>query len=509
MYKQVALVILDGWGLSEKREGNALKCVPTPNIDWLVSTFPHARLGCSGEAVGLVQGQMGDSNVGHLNIGAGRVVFQDLVRISRALAEDYLEGNDAFKDLVSSLKAKGGRLHVFVLLSDGGVHSHIDHLKAVLKACQTEGLEVFLHLQLDGRDVAPTTGAGFLHDIEVFVTELGCGKIATVMGRYYGMDRDQRWDRTEKAYNAMTMGSGEVVERASEAVAAGYVEGTTDEFFSPMVLSSSQPEGRVYNRDSILFLNFRADRARQIVQGFSSSFEVGFVRQVRPEVDIFTCTRYHQAFPFPYLFGPQDLSGTLGEVVSRAGLRQLRMAETEKYVHVTFFLNGGRDKPYPYEERLLIPSPKVATYDLQPEMSAPELARAFVEKLADGYSLLVLNFANLDMVGHTGVYEAACKAVAAVDAAVGQVVRAVLARGGAVIVTSDHGNAEGMLDDKGQPCTTHTLNDVGCVIATPEKELALCRTGILADVAPTVLELLGLKKPELMTGRSLIIGGRK
>lgn len=507
MYKQVALIILDGWGLREERAGNAIKCVPTPHLDWLLSTYPTASLRCSGEAVGLMEGQMGDSNVGHLNIGAGRVVFQDLVRISRALGQGYLKSSEPWNSLCDNLRSRGGRLHIFGLLSDGGVHSHIDHLKAVLR--DAHGLEVYLHLQLDGRDVAPTTGATFLRDIEDFLQYQGRGQIATVMGRYYGMDRDQRWDRTEKAYNAMTHGSGELVELPSAAVEAKYNQGITDEFIAPMIVRASQPHGRVRSGDGILYFNFRADRVRQIVQSFDTQAEVAFERRVKPQVDIVTFTRYHQSFPFPYLFGPQDLTGTLGEVVSKAGLRQLRMAETEKYVHVTFFLNGGRDNPYPGEERRLIPSPKVSTYDLQPEMSAPELAKEFVEKLNDGYSLLVLNFANLDMVGHTGVYEAACKAVTAVDTALGQVVRGVLARGGAAIVTADHGNAEYMFDEAGHPCTTHTLNDVGCVLATPENQISLRATGILADIAPTVLELMGLKIPELMTGRSLITGGMK
>ena len=507
MYSQVALIILDGWGQSANEVGNALKCVPTPHLDAIMRDYPHALLQCSGEAVGLSSGQMGDSNVGHLNIGAGRVVFQDLVRITRALAEGYLAKSSVWLDLVRHAQANGGRLHLFGLLSDGGVHSHIDHLKAILKECAGAHLEVYLHLQLDGRDVAPTSGAGFLQDIEEYIGVLGTGKIATVMGRYYGMDRDQRWERTAQAYNALVSGEGQVVDLASSAVLEKYQQGVTDEFVLPLVLRSTQGRARIQDGDAILFFNFRADRMRQIAQALGSESEVGFERGQRPKVKATTFTRYHQAFDFPCMFAPQDLSNTLGEVASQAGLRQLRMAETEKYVHVSFFLNGGSDKTFAGEERLLIPSPKVATYDLKPEMSAHELTDEFIRKSREGYNLLVLNYANLDMVGHTGVFEAACRAVTTIDNCVGRVVEKLMAQGSAVVLTADHGNAEQMLDVNGSIYTAHTLNDVACVVLTPTQDITLRTRGVLADVAPTVLQLMGLKQPHTMTGISLITGG--
>ena len=508
MYNQVALIILDGWGQSASEVGNALKCVPTPHIDAIMRDYPHAMLQCSGEAVGLSPGQMGDSNVGHLNIGAGRVVFQDLVRITKALREGYLAKSPIWLCLVEQALASRRRLHLFGLLSDGGVHSHIDHLKKILSECSLAHLEVYLHLQLDGRDVAPTSGAGFLQDIEAYIDELGTGEIATVMGRYYGMDRDQRWERTAKAYNAMVSGEGQVVDVASEAILEQYKQGITDEFVLPVILRATQPRAQIQDGDTVLFFNFRADRMRQIVEAIGANSEVGFNRGKRPAVNTVTLTRYHQAYKYPYMFAPQDLSGTLGEVVSLAGLRQLRMAETEKYVHVSFFLNGGSDKAFAGEERLLVPSPKVATYDLKPEMSAYELTDTFIEKSHEGYNLLVLNYANLDMVGHTGVFDAACKAVATIDSCVGRIVDDLLAQGSAVILTADHGNAEQMLDDNGDIYTAHTVNDVACVIVTPTRDIELRRRGVLADIAPTVLQLLGLTQPQVMTGQSLITGGK-
>jgi len=506
MYRQVALIILDGWGLRDEAHGNALKAVPTPTLDWLLTTYPAARLACSGTAVGLTEGQMGDSNVGHLNIGAGRIVFQDLVRISLALRQGYVGVHPQWGRLCRDLRHRGGRLHLFGLLSDGGVHSHIDHLKVVLEECKRAELEVYLHLQLDGRDVAPTSGAGYLRDIERFLQELGCGYIATVMGRYYGMDRDKRWERTALAFAAITQGEGARVELASTAVEDKYGEGVTDEFVPPLVLADQMPQGLLQAGDGILFFNFRADRARQIVQSLSGD-EVGFTRAVQPQIDILTFTRYHEEFTHPYLFHPQDLSDTLGQVVSHAGFRQLRMAETEKYAHVTFFFNGGTETPYPGEDRVLIPSPPVSTYDLAPAMSATKLAEVFADKVKEGYALMVLNFANLDMVGHTGVFAAACEAVKAVDEALGRVANAVLTQGGALVITADHGNAENMLDEYGQPLTAHTLSEVACLVVTPFQKIQLRSAGVLADVAPTVLTLLGLGQPAAMTGNSLIVGG--
>ncbi|HSL93115.1 MAG TPA: 2,3-bisphosphoglycerate-independent phosphoglycerate mutase [Bacillota bacterium] len=502
----VALIIIDGWGISEEKVGNAVLCVPTPNLDWLQAAYPASYLESFGQSVGLMPGQMGDSNVGHLNLGAGRIVYQDLVRITTALMEHFLDASPEWLDLAERLALGGGRLHLFGLLSDGGVHSHIDHLKAILRQCRGLGLTVFLHAQLDGRDVAPDSGAGFIADIVDFMACEGVGRLATVMGRYYGMDRDQRWERTEQAYLAMVKGQGQVVTDAERAVRESYAAGVTDEFVAPMVLDDAQFEGRISDRDEMFFFNFRADRARQIIQAFWSTAVPGFDRASLPAVGITTMTEYRGDFPFPHLFPPQNLSNTLGEIVSKAGRTQLRLAETEKYAHVTYFFNGGTEAPFPGEERVLVPSPKVATYDLQPEMSAAAVTEVFLKGIEKGYDLIVMNYANMDMVGHTGDFAATCRAVATVDSMVGVSVRAVLGRGGTAVITADHGNAEKMLNETGDVYTAHTLNPVRVIIAGEETRLLPLRGGgILADVAPTILELMSLAQPAEMTGRSLII----
>jgi len=505
MYKQVALIILDGWGLRAETKGNALKSVATPALDHFQQQYPSAQLACSGEAVGLMPGQMGDSNVGHLNIGAGRIVYQDLARITRSLAQGELAANTTWQSLVSKTRLNQGRLHLYGLLSLGGVHSHTEHLQEILRQCHSEKLQVYLHLLLDGRDAPPTSGQAWLTEMEDFVHDLGTGRIATVMGRYYGMDRDTRWERTAKAYDALTLGQGQVVTKASSAVLEHYRAGLTDEFMTPLVVAAEQGKAEMRDGDSLLFFNFRADRMRQIVQAFSYQQEVGFVRSRQPELNIATFTRYHQDLPFPQVFLPEDLADTLGEVVSRAGHRQLRLAETEKYAHVTFFFSGGREDAFLGEDRLLIPSPRVATYDLMPQMSAPEVAEAFIEKWAEGYPLVVVNFANLDMVGHTGIFPAVCQAVTAVDGAVSKVLSTILESGGAAVLTADHGNAEEVYDENGDPHTAHTLNPVPCIVITPENMLAVRENGVLADIAPTVLQLMNLAQPAKMTGQSLII----
>lgn len=501
-----ALIVLDGWGISEEQAGNAVRCVPTPNLDWLERAYPATYLTCSGEAVGLMPGQMGDSNVGHLNLGAGRIVYQDLVRITTALQVNTLAQNPVWRDLAARLAGNQNRLHLFGLVSDGGVHSHIDHLKAILRQCRGLGVDIFLHAQLDGRDVAPDSGAGFLADIVSFMASEGVGQLATVMGRYYGMDRDQRWERTEQAYLALVSAQGRVVDDAESAVRESYEAGVTDEFVAPLLLADAQPMGRIITGDEILFFNFRADRARQIVQSFWAQATPGFVRADLPSVGITTMAEYRHDFPFPVLFPQQHLGQTLGEVVSKAGRTQLRLAETEKYAHVTYFFNGGVEAPFPGEDRVLIPSPKVATYDLQPEMSARAVTEAFLSGVAKEYDLIVMNYANMDMVGHTGDFAAACKAVETVDSMVGIAVRAVLDAGGTALVTADHGNAEKMLDREGCVFTAHTLNPVRVIIAGDAAAgVSLRGDGILADVAPTVLELMSLPQPVEMTGRSLII----
>jgi 2,3-bisphosphoglycerate-independent phosphoglycerate mutase len=447
---------------------------------------------------------MGDSNVGHLNIGAGRVVYQDLVRISMALKDDELSRLDAWQGIMRRLRHGAGRLHLVGLLSDGGVHSHIDHLRAVLEECRKEGVSPYLHLQLDGRDAPPVSGIDFLRDVEDLLVRLGVGSIATVMGRYYGMDRDQRWERTEAAYVAMVDGRGKLVENFAAALRESYQQGITDEFVKPHVSRSLQPEARVKDADELLFFNFRADRMRQITQSFWEEGQVGFTADTRPRVNISTFTQYHRSYPFPFFFPPQNLANTLGEVLSKQNLRQLRLAETEKYAHVTFFFNGGLDTPFPGEERILIPSPKVATYDLEPAMSARQLTSTLLAKLGDGHDFIVMNYANLDMVGHTGVFEAACEAVKTIDECLGTAVREILKTGGIALVTADHGNAEQMLDEQGGVYTAHTLNKVPFVLAQEGQCYELVREGRLADVAPTVLELTGLVQPVEMTGRSLL-----
>ena len=507
--RPVVLIVVDGWGLRENEYGNALKCVPTPNLDWLRNEFPFTTLGCSGQDVGLRAGQMGDSNVGHLNIGAGRVVYQDLVRITLALEEGKLKENPAWAEVVQRLQLTPGRLHLFGLLSDGGVHSHIDHLKAVLRECQSARIDPYLHLQLDGRDVAPTSGAEFLRDLQDFLKDLGCGTIATVSGRYYGMDRDQRWERTEACYRALVEGRGKLVDDFAAAVEESYLRGVTDEFVEPLVHAPSGYEARVRDGDEVIFFNFRADRMRQITQAFWRQGQVGFDPGERPKVNLSTFTRYNQQYPFPFFFAPQDLRNTLGEILSQHDMKQLRLAETEKYAHVTFFFNGGKDTPFPGEDRLLVPSPKVATYDLEPAMSARQLTVALMQKLSEGYDFIIINYANLDMVGHTGVFSAACRAVETVDECVGQAVRAVLKAGGAALITADHGNAEQMKTEQGGVHTAHTLNRVPLILASQNDALRVPREGRLADIAPTVLELMGLPAPKEMTGRSLIEGGKQ
>ncbi len=501
--KPVTLIIMDGFGESEKTEGNAVAAAKTPNIDRLKSSYPFTTIGAAGLDVGLPPGQMGNSEVGHLNLGAGRVVFQDYTRINLAIEDGSFFRNPVLIEAMDGAKERGSALHLLGLLSDGGVHSHNAHLYALLKLAKERGLErVWIHAILDGRDVPPRSALGYFRELEEEIRSIGGGKVATVAGRYYSMDRDRRWERTELAYRAMTSGQGFRADGPKEAVRAGYGRGEDDEFLKPTVVDA---EGLVEDGDSLIFFNFRPDRARQITKAFVNP---DFCEFEREKIDVqFVCmTQYEESIPSPVAFPAEYLKDTLGEVVSRAGLRQLRIAETEKYAHVTFFFNGGREEASPGEERVLIPSPKVATYDLKPEMSAFEVTDAVVEKIKEGvYDLIVLNYANSDMVGHTGIFDAAVKAVEAVDQGVGRVVSEVLARGGAVLLTADHGNAEQMEDPStGQRHTAHTTNPVPFVLIMGGERAKLRKGGILADVAPTVLDLLGLKVPGAMTGRSLI-----
>jgi 2,3-bisphosphoglycerate-independent phosphoglycerate mutase len=508
----VCLLILDGFGINENQEANAIHLAKTPYIDGLKTNYPHARLAASGEAVGLMEGQMGDSNVGHLNIGAGRVVYQDVARISKAVREHTFHENEWLIKAMTTCRDKGTALHLMGLLSPGGVHSHSAHLYALLEMAVSLGLKkVFIHAFLDGRDVPPASAHEYMKELESKIRELGVGQVATVSGRYYAMDRDKRWNRTEKAYNALVMGEGRQARSGIEAVQEAYGADETDEFVIPTVVVNGKrhPIGKIEDGDSVVFFNFRADRARQITRALTDTEFTGFHRTRCPQVTFVGMTRYDETIVAPYAFPPQDLKNTLGEVVAKAGWQQLRIAETEKYAHVTFFFSGGEEETFPGEDRKLVPSPKVATYDLKPEMSALEVASEAVKAISSQqYDLIVLNFANCDMVGHTGVLPAAIKAVEIIDTCVQKVVQAMLAQGGHVVLTADHGNAEQMIDyETGEPHTAHTLNPVPVILISDRKDIVL-RDGILADLAPTVLELLGLSQPQEMTGVSLILDGK-
>ena len=446
----VCLLILDGFGVNENREGNAISLAKTPFLDELRANYPEACLAASGEAVGLMEGQMGDSNVGHLNIGAGRVVYQDVARISKSVRDGSFHTNEWLVKAMTACRDKGTALHLMGLLSPGGVHSHSSHLYALLEMTAAMGLEqVYIHAFLDGRDVPPSSAREYMEDLEHEIEHIGVGQVATVSGRYYAMDRDQRWDRTEKAYDALVMGEGRRAASSIEAVQVAYDRGETDEFVIPTVVEDDhgRPIAVIEDNDSVIFVNFRADRARQITRALTDRHFTGFARSRRPKITFVGMTRYDETIVAPYAFPPQDLKNTLGAVVGNAGWRQLRIAETEKYAHVTFFFNGGDEHNFPGEDRRLIPSPKVATYDLKPEMSALEVAAEAVQAINSGeYDLMVLNFANCDMVGHTGILPAAIRAVETVDYAVKQVVSAMLAQNGYVVLTADHGNAEQMID---------------------------------------------------------------
>lgn len=508
--KPVALIILDGFALREERHGNAVAQAKKPNFDRYWHQYPHTTLSASGLAVGLPEGQMGNSEVGHLNIGAGRVVYQDLTRVSKAIAEGEFFENDTFLAAINHVKAKEGRsLHLYGLLSDGGVHSHIDHLFALLELCKRQGLErVFVHAFLDGRDVAPDSAVKYIRETMEKMKEIGVGKFATVQGRYYAMDRDKRWERTEKAYRAMVYGDAPRYRDPVQAVKESYEKSIFDEFVMPTVIvdEEDRPVGLVKSEDAVIFYNFRPDRAIQISQAFTNKDFRGFNRGENHPVDLYyVClTKFSETVDGYVAYKPTNLDNTLGEVISQQGLKQLRIAETEKYPHVTFFFSGGREQEFPGEKRVLIPSPKVATYDLKPEMSAYEVAEACIKEIEeDTPDVIILNFANPDMVGHSGKLEPTIRAVEAVDECLGRVVDAVLAKGGIALITADHGNADMVLDYENNPVTSHTTNPVPLIITMAE--LTLRDGGILADLAPTILDLLGIVQPEEMTGKSLIV----
>ncbi len=506
----VALVILDGWGLSSRCDNNAVCLAQTPRLDALFREFPHTRIGASGGDVGLPEGQMGNSEVGHLNIGAGRIIYQELTRVSKSIVDGDFFTNPVFATALAKLRKNGGKLHLMGLLSDGGVHSHINHLYAFLDLAKRQGIgEVCIHAFLDGRDTPPRSGAGYLAQLEARLQELALGRVATVMGRYYAMDRDNRWERVERAYQAMVGGVGDRAASSAAAIETAYAAGQNDEFVTPQIIVPAGCEPATVNDgDAIIFFNFRSDRAREITRAFTEKDFSGFGRPRPLQLAAYVClTEYDATFDLPIAYPAETYRQLLGEVAANAGLRQLRIAETEKYAHVTFFFNGGSEVPFPGEDRVLIPSPKnVATYDLQPAMSAPEVTDEAVRRIASGrYQLIVLNFANPDMVGHTGILPAAISAMETVDACVGRVVEAVLAAGGAILITADHGNCEKMSDDQGEPFTAHTSNPVPLLLVDPlRRTVVLRKGGILADLAPTLLTLLGLPQPSEMTGTTLL-----
>jgi 2,3-bisphosphoglycerate-independent phosphoglycerate mutase len=503
--KPFMLMILDGWGINPSSKGNAVAQANMPYLKGLSQKFPHTQLLCSGEAVGLPEGIMGNSEVGHLNIGAGRVVYQDLLRIDTAIKDHSFFENEALNEACLIAQEKKSSLHLMGLVSDGGVHSQLTHLFALLKLAAEKGLEkVYIHAILDGRDTPPDAGIEYIRKVQKHLDTYNIGRIATICGRFYAMDRDTRWDRTENAFQLYTEGKGIQETDPAEAVLHAYNRGETDEFIKPIIICQ---EGIIRDRDSIVFFNFRADRARQITRAFTNPEFQEFHRRVSPVLSSYVCmTVYDELFTLPVAFPPQHLKGILGEVISEKGLSQLRIAETEKYAHVTYFFNGGEEKPFPGEDRCLIPSPReVSTYDQKPEMSAHQVGEEVVSRIRTGrYDLIVLNFANMDMVGHTGILNAAVKACEAVDANINKIVSEILSLEGTVLITADHGNAEQMIDDAGNPHTAHTLNPVPLILVNGPKKLTQLRTGVLGDIAPTVLELMEIEKPPEMTCRSLI-----
>lgn len=502
-------MVLDGWGHRQDARFNAVANARIPAMARLMKEFPFSFIGTSGLDVGLPPGQMGNSEVGHQNLGAGRIVYQDFTRITKSIKDGDFFKNPVLNQAMDTVHRRGTALHLMGLLSDGGVHSHLDHLMALIRMARQKHLtKVWVHAILDGRDTSPTAGIEYIRRLETFQETVGAGRIVTVMGRYYAMDRDTRWERVEKAYRTMVEG-GRARPSADAAVRSAYSHGETDEFVEPVsiVEDGAQPV-TVRSGDTVIFFNFRADRAREITSAFTGTNFNGFSRE-RLDLSAYVCmTEYDEAFPLPVAFPPVPLKNIFPEVISREGLTQLRIAETEKYAHVTFFFNGGEEMTFPGEKRILIPSPRnVATYDQQPEMSAFLVTDEVMEKIAqDLFDVIILNFANGDMVGHTGVYDAAVRAVETVDACVGRIFEALTKKGGTLIITSDHGNCEMMQDlETGEPFTAHTSNPVPLIVT--KRGLHLREKGVLADVAPTMLSLLQIPKPPEMTGESLILAG--
>ncbi len=508
--KPLVLMILDGWGFSSNPNGNAVFEAKTPHLDGLEADYPHTHLLCSGKAVGLPEGIVGNSEVGHLNIGAGRIVCQELRRIDNFIQDGSFFKNEKLKAVMGKVRATHSALHLMGLVSEGGVHSQLSHLFALIDMADKNRIpHVYIHAILDGRDTPPDGGVGFIERLSEYLNQKKTGAIASICGRFYAMDRDNRWDRIEKAFCLYTQGKGVKEKNPVEAVKKAYIRGETDEFVRPIVIidPKEEPVRIIGDRDGIIFFNFRADRSREITRAFTDPSFSFFKRDPLPKLCEFVCmTLFDETFDLPVAFSPVRLSGILGEVVSRHGLRQLRIAETEKYAHVTYFFNGGEEKPFPLEERCLIPSPRdVRTYDLKPEMSAYRVTEEVIARLkSKQYHMVVLNFANMDMVGHTGVLDSAIKACEAIDHCIHQIVSTVKAQDGITMITADHGNAEQMIEENGQVYTAHTLNPVRFLLIDDMRKNAELRNGILGDIAPTILEIMGIEKPQQMTGKSLL-----
>jgi len=503
--RPVVLVVMDGWGVSERKKGNAIAAAKTPNFNELWKKYPHTLLCSHGECVGLPKGSQGSSEVGHLNMGAGRVVYQSLVRINKAIKDKSFFSNKAFGGAIENCRKNKSALHLMGLVQDQGVHSHQNHLYALLKLAASRGLkDVWVHFFSDGRDTPPKSALRFLEQLEAQMKENKTGKIGSMMGRYYAMDRDNRWERVQKAYDALTLLNGHKAQTAKEAIEAAYARGETDEFILPTLVGGFHG---VKDNDSVIFFNYRLDRTRELTKAFVEPKFDCFPRK-RLKLTYVCMTEYYLGVPALVAFPPENMNNLLGQIVAAEGLKQLRISETEKYAHVTFFFNGQVEKPNPGEDRVLVPSPKVPTYDLQPEMSASEVTAKLVAAiLSKKYSLIVCNLVNCDMVGHTGVWKATLKAVETVDDSIGQVVTAVNEVGGAALVTADHGNAENKMDDEGNVLTAHTINDVPFILVceNPTWKTVKLRKGVLADVSPTILELLGVAKPKEMTASSLVV----
>ncbi len=506
-YRPIVLLIMDGFGLTDSDYFNAVRAARKPNFDRYWEHYPHTQLGASGLSVGLPEGQMGNSEVGHLNFGAGRIVYQEVTRIDKSIKDGDFFTNKAFLEAISRAKQTGKSLHLLGLLSDGCVHSSEKHLYALLKLARSQNLDrVFIHAFLDGRDTSPFAGADFVAELERRCAAIRVGRLATVVGRYYAMDRDKRWQRTQVAYDLMCAGKGEISDDLTRTIKAHYEKDNTDEFMEPIIKrGTTEKNGLIRSGDSVIFFNFRADRARQICRALTEDDFDFFPRQPKAIVHLVSMTLFDVDLKAEVAFPQQKLDQIFPQIVSEKGLRQLKIAETEKYPHVTFFFNGGVEKSYAGEERVLIPSPKVATYDLKPEMSAYEVTDEVLKRIdSDAYDVIILNYANCDMVGHTGDYDAAVKAVETVDTCIGKVIEAVFAKGGMVMLTADHGNADIMKEPDGKPFTAHTTSPVPFVLIADGLNVRLKEGGVLADVAPTMLEFLGIEKPSAMSGVSLI-----